>query len=79
MPDTSISAEWIRDQFMKITALCERIMTKQEDQDRRIEKIEKKVDELNEKPTKRWETMVTALLTGLVGALIAAYFAIPKA
>ena len=78
MPDIGVSAEWIRDQFMKITALCERIVTKQEEQDKRINKIEDKVDELRDKPGKRWDTIVTAVLTAVVGALIVAYFSVPK-
>ena len=78
MPDI-ISSEWIRDQIMNITKLCERIVTKVEEQDHRIDKIEKKVEDLCEKPGKRWETVVTAVLTGIVGALIVAYFSIPKA
>jgi len=77
MPEI-VSSEWIRDQIMKITALCERIVTKQEEQDKRINKIEEKVDELRDKPGKRWDTVVTAILTGIVGALIVAYFTIPK-
>lgn len=78
MPDIGVSADWVRDQFLKITALCERIVTKQEEQDRRIEKIEVKLDEVRDKPGKRWESIVTAVLTGLVAALIAAYFSMPK-
>lgn len=79
MPDVGVSAEWIRDQFMKITALCERIVTKQEEQDKRINKIEEKVDELRDKPGKRWDTVITAVLTGIIAILVASYFAIPKA
>lgn len=73
-----ISSEWIRDQIMKITTLCERMLTKQEEQDHRIDKIEKKVEDLCAKPGKRWETIATAILTGVVGAIIAAYLSIPK-
>jgi hypothetical protein len=78
MPDVGVSAEWIRDSIMKITALCERIITKQEEQDRRIEKVEKKVDEISEKPAKRWDIVVTASLTTVIGLLIGAFLAIPK-
>jgi hypothetical protein len=77
MPEI-VSSEWIRDQIMKITALCERIVTKQEEQDKRINKIEQKVDELHDKPGKRWESVVTAFLTTIIGLLIGAYFIIPK-
>lgn len=31
-----------------------------------------KVDELEAKPAKRWETVVTAILTGIAGALLGA-------
>ena len=90
MPDIGVSAEWIRDNIMKITALCERIVTKQEEQDKRINKIqeeqdkrinkiEEKVDELRDKPGKRWDLIVTSALTTIIGILIAAYLIIPKA
>ena len=79
MPDVGVSAEWIRDSIMKITAMCERIITKQEEEDRRIEKVEKKVDEISEKPSKRWETVITAFLTTIIGLLVGAYLLIPKA
>lgn len=78
MPDIGVSAEWIRDQFMKITALCERIVTKQEEQDRRIEKIEVKLDETRERPGKRWDGLVTALLGAIVAAIVAGFIAMPK-
>ena len=44
MPDVGVTGEWIRDSIMKITALCERIITKQEEQDKRITKVEEKVE-----------------------------------
>lgn len=78
MPDIGVSADWIRDQFIKITALCERIMTKQEDQDRRIEKIEEKVDAISDRPAKRWEGVVTAFLGALVGILAGMILSVPK-
>ena len=78
MPDIGVSAEWIRDQIIRIGNLCERMLTKQEEQDHRIDKIEKKVEDLCSKPGKRWETVATAVLTGIVGASIAAYLSIPK-
>lgn len=78
MPDIGVSAEWIRESIMKITALCERIITKQEDQDRRITKVEEKVDELRDKPGKRWDLIVTTALTTIIGILIGAYLIIPK-
>ena len=78
MPDVGATAEWIRDSIMKIIALCERITTKQEEQDRRIEKVEKKVDEISEKPAKKWDIVVTASLTTVIGLLIGAFLTIPK-
>ena len=78
MPDIGVTAEWIRDQIMKITTLCERIVTTQEEQDRRIEKIEEKLDEQRERPGKRWDGLVTALLGAVVAALVAGYMAMPK-
>lgn len=79
MPDIGVTSEWIRDQFMRVTALCERIVTKQEEQDRRMEKVEERLDELREKPGKRWDGLVTALLGAIVAALVAGYIAMPKA
>lgn len=78
MPDLGVSAEWIRDSIMKITALCEKIATKVEEQDKRIDKIEEKVDELRDKPAKRWDLIVTSALTTIIGILIGAYLIIPK-
>ena len=78
MPDIGVSAEWIRDSIMKITALCEKIATKVEEQDKRIDKIEEKVDELRDKPAKRWDLIVTSALTTIIGILIGAYLIIPK-
>lgn len=78
MPDIGVSAEWIRDQIMKIAGLCERIMTKQEEQDRRIGKIEEKLDEQRERPGKRWDGLVTALLGAIVAALVAGFISMPK-
>lgn len=78
MPDVGVTGEWIRDSIMKITALCERIITKQEEQDKRITKVEEKVDELREKPAKRWDLIVTTVLTTIIGILIGAYLIIPK-
>ena len=77
MPDV-VSSEWIRDQIMKITALCERIVTKQEEQDRRMEKFEAKLDEQRDRPGKRWDGLVTALLGAVVAALVAGFIATPK-
>ena len=78
MPDLGVTAEWIRDQIMKITALCERIVTTQEEQDRRIEKIEVKLDEQRERPGKRWDGLVTALLGAIVAAVVAGFISMPK-
>ena len=78
MPDIGVTAEWIRDQIMKITALCERIVTTQGEQDRRIEKIEEKLDEQRERPGKRWDGLVTALLGAIVAALVAGFISMPK-
>ena len=78
MPDLGVTAEWIRDSIMKITALCERIETKQEELDRRMNKVDEYVNELRDKPSKRWETVITAVLTTIIGILIGAYFSVPK-
>ena len=78
MPDVGLGSEWIRDQFMRITGLCERIVAKQEELDKRINKVEEKVDELRDKPGKKWDAVVAAALTTIIGLLIGAYFVIPK-
>ena len=78
MPGIELGSEWIRDQFMRITGLCERIVAKQEEQDKRINKIEEKVDELRDKPVKRYDTVVTAILGAIVTILVGAYFIIPQ-
>lgn len=78
MPDIGLSSDWIRDQFMKITEICGKIVAKQEEQDRRMEKVEEKLDELSSKPGKRWDGLVTALLGAVVAAIVAGFIATPK-
>lgn len=41
-----------------------------------INKVIKRVDELEHKPEKRWETVIASTITGIVGALIGAVMAL---
>ena len=44
-----------------------------------VDEIKESVEELKSKPAKKWDIVVTAILTGIIGALVAAFFVIPKA
>lgn len=43
-----------------------------------LNKVIKRVDELEHKPEKRWETVVTSIMTGIIGAIIGAVVALLK-
>lgn len=53
-----------------LTVSVERIATKQEHLADSMDELRDDLGELKGKPAKRWETIVTAILTALVGALI---------
>jgi len=41
--------------------------------ERKVDSVKSDVDEIKAKPTKRWETIVAALITGVIGFLFAKF------
>ena len=62
------------DLSISITKLTERLSN----YETKMDEISANVNEIKEKPGKRWDGLVTAGLAAIVGALIAGYFAMPK-
>ena len=69
----------MQEQISKILTVCERLTVRQDFTEQAIAEIKEDVNELKGKPGKRWDGLVTAFLAALVGALVTAYFVIPKA
>lgn len=69
----------MQEQISKILTVCERLTVRQDYTDQEIGELKTVVNELKDKPAKRWEGIVTAILSAIVAALVAAYFVIPKA
>ena len=63
--------EKLTDSVNKLAISMERLTEKQTATERRVEGLGTEVDELRQKPAKRWETVVTAIISALVGAGIA--------
>lgn len=70
MPDVNAIVEGLRTEFKNLAILVERLMTKQEETEKKLDKISEKVDELNEKPAKKWDTASMAVLTAIIGVVI---------
>lgn len=70
MPDVNAIVEGLRTEFKNLAILVERLMTKQEETEKKLDKISEKVDELNEKPAKKWDTVSMAVLTAIIGVVI---------
>ena len=70
MPDVNAIVEGLRTEFKNLAILVERLMTKQEETEKKLDKISEKVDELNEKPAKKWDTATMAVLTAVIGVVI---------
>lgn len=67
-------------EIKELTETVQRLAITLEKQQMAIQSTEKKVDgvksdvdEIKAKPTKRWETIVAALITGVVGFLLAKF------
>lgn len=52
----------------KLALSVERLTLKQEAMDGQIKDVQKDVTEIKEKPSKRWELVITGVITALVGA-----------
>lgn len=60
------------DVLNRLATSIEVMATKQETMSDNIEKMDAKITVLEEKPVKRWDTLVTASITAVVGIIIGA-------
>ena len=60
----------IQDQISKILQIVERLTVKQDYTDQEIKELKSSVNEIKDKPAKRWETVVGSIITGIVGIFI---------
>ena len=65
--------ETLTESVNKLALSVERLANKQSTTEGKIETLTNDVNEIKEKPAKHWETVVTAIISALVGAAIA-YF-----
>lgn len=60
--------EKLTDSVNKLAISVERLTNKQESTETQIETLTGDVNELKEKPAKRWDTAVAAIISALIGA-----------
>lgn len=60
-----------QDSLEKLTEAVAVVKTKQEHMDESMNEIKGKIQAILDKPGKRWETIVAAVITGIVGYLLA--------
>lgn len=63
--------EKLTESVNKLAISVERLTAQQKTNDTEIEKLTGKVNDLEAKPAKRWETVIAAIISALVGAGIA--------
>ena len=63
--------EKLTESVNKLAISVERLTAQQATNDTEIEKLTGKVNDLEAKPAKRWETVIAAIISALVGAGIA--------
>lgn len=60
----------IQDQISKILTTVERLIVKQDYTDQAINELKSSVNEIKEKPAKRWETSVMFVVTTVIGLVL---------
>lgn len=60
----------IQDQISKILQIVERLTVKQDYTDQAINEMKSSINEIKEKPSKRWDKVVETIIVGLVGIFI---------
>lgn len=60
----------IQDQISKILQIVERLTVKQDYTDQAIIEIKSSINEIKEKPSKRWDKVVETIIVGVVGIFI---------
>lgn len=60
----------IQEQISKILQIVERLTVKQDYTDQEIKELKTSVNEIKDKPSKRWDKVVETIIVGLVGIFI---------
>ena len=71
-------AKELNSTMSKLTLAVEKLASRQDRTEEKVEEINQAVRELKEKPVKRLDGAFTAFLSALIGALVAAFFALMK-
>ena len=62
--------EKLTQSVQQMAVSLERLTTQQSATEDKITKMSKDVDEMKEKPAKRWDAVVAALIAGVIGAFV---------
>ena len=60
----------IQDQISKILQIVERLTVKQDYTDQAINEMKTSINEIKEKPSRRWDKVVETVIVGIVGIFI---------
>lgn len=71
LADRMGNLEKLTESVNKLAISLERLTAKEAAVETRVSEIAEDVDDLKEKPVKRWETVIAAVISALVGAGIA--------
>ena len=71
-------AKELNSTMSKLTLAVEKMASRQDRTEEKVEEISQAVREMKEKPVKRLDGAFTAFLSALIGALVAAFFALMK-
>ena len=71
LADRMGNLEKLTESVNKLAISLERLIAKEAAVETRVSEIAEDVDDLKEKPVKRWETVIAAVISALVGAGIA--------
>lgn len=60
----------LTDSVWKLSGSVEKLTDSLQATDKKVDKLAENIDELKDKPAKKWDTVVTVALTAIVSALI---------
>lgn len=71
LSDRMGNLEKLTESVNKLAISLERLTAKQSATEKQVENIAEDVEDMKEKPAKRWDTVIAALISALIGAGIA--------
>lgn len=71
MPDVTQIIEGFREQIQELAITLAKVVTKQEQTERDVREIKEAVHEMSEKPSKRWDAVVSAIIATAVTGFVA--------